>query len=275
MFGCHGCGTAYTSPLYLQKHARYCRGLKGARLSHGSAACSVNSSSSNSNDRFSGNTDHVERLGTSDGSDTCGSRCLQNSDLSECDRQKTHQGRLSGQKSTDSNCLKVHVKTHTGETCYKDEQCGQKCAVRTCPFKQQQTVHMGEKPYVCTDCGYKCTYRSTLVQHARIHTGEKPYVCTDCGDKFTYKTSLVQHARIHTGEKPYVCTDCGDKFTRRSSMNRHIGKKCDKSAHKSNHVNQSTTHTKAEAHSHTSTPGEFSKPNAPLSQNALNLTNEE
>ena len=330
MFGCDGCGITYTSPLYLEKHAKYCRGLKGARLSNGSAVCSVKSSSSNSNDRFSGNTNHVEHLGTSNGSDTRGSRCLQNSDLSECNGQKTHQGRLSGQNSMHPNCLNVHVKTHNGESCYKDKQYGQKCAVQTSPFKQRKTVHTGGKPYVCAECGYKCTYRSNLVQHSKIHTGEKPYVCTECGDKFSCKHHLVDHSRIHTGEKPYVCTECGDKFTQKSglvyhsrihtgekpyvctecgdkftcksglvqhsrihtegilvhkkcgekftnrfNMIRQFGTKHDKFAQKSNHVNHSTTHTKAEAHSHTSTPGEFSKPNAPQSQNALNLTNEE
>ena len=320
VFGCDGCGTAYTSPLYLKKHVKYCRGLKSARLSSGSAVCSVKCSYSNSNgstaicanrlchcsgqdNRLSVNSNHTERLGTSDGSDTCDSRCLQNSVLLECGRQKTHQGRLSGQQSAHPSCLNVHVKTHIGESCYKDKQYEQKCAVQPSPFKQRQTVHMGGEPYVCTECGYKCTYRSRMVEHSRIHTGEKPYVCTECGDKFTHKSSLVQHSRIHTGEKPYVCTECGDKFTQKSGLVqhsrihtrgilvrkkcgdkftkrfiliRHTGKKCDnKFTHKSNHVNHSTTHTKAEANSHTNTPSEFSKLNAPQSQNALNLINEE
>ena len=348
MFGCDGCGTTYTSPLYLEKHAKYCRGLKSARLSNNSAVCSVKCSSSNSNgsivicanrlchcsgqdNRFSVSSNHIERFGTSDGSDTCDSRCLQNSDLSECDRQKTYQGRLTGQQSTHPSCLNVHVKTYIGESSIKDKQYEQKSAVQPSIFQQWPTVHTGGKPYVCTQCGYKCTYRSHMVQHTRIHTREKPYVCTECGDKFTQKSCLVQHTRIHTGEKPYVCTECGDKFTQKShlvqhtrihtgekpyvctecgykcttksnlvrhsrihtgeilackkcgdkftnrfNLIRHFGKMCDnKFTHKSNHANHSTTHTKAEAHSHTNTPGEFSTLNAPQSQKALNLTNEE
>ena len=321
MFGCDGCGITYTSLLYLEKHAKYCRGLKGARLSNNSAVCSVKGSSGNSigrtaicanrlcrctgqDNRFTGNSNHVERLGTSDRSDTCDSRCLQNSVLSKCDGQKTHQGCLSDQQATHLSCLKVYVKTHIGESCYEDKQYGQKCGAQTSPFKQRQTDNTGGKPDVCAECGYKCTYRAGMVQHSRIHTGEKPYVCTECGDKFTHKSGLVYHTRIHTGEKPYVCTECGDKFTQKSglvqhsrihigekllvrkkcgdkftnkfNLIRHFGKKSDnKFAHKSNHVNHSATYIKAEAHSHINTPGEFSKLNAPQSQNALNLTNEE
>jgi len=114
------------------------------------------------------------------------------------------------------------------------------------PLKQQQAVHTGGKPHVRAECGYKCTYRSNLVRQSRIYTG-----------------------RIFVHKK------CVYMFTNRFNMIRQFGKKCDKFAHKSNHVSHSTTHTKAEAHSHTSTPGEFSKPNGPQSQNELYLTNEE
>jgi len=99
-------------------------------------------------------------------------------------------------------------------------------------------------------------------------------MCVQCGDQFTKKSGLVRHSRIHTGQPVHKM--CCDKFINRFNLIGHIAKKCDnKFAHKSNHVNHSTTHTKAEAHSHTTTPGEFSKPNAPKSKNALNLTNEE
>ena len=271
VFGCDGCGTTYTSPLYLDKHAKYCRGLKGARLSNGIVVCSVKCSYSNSNDstvicanrlrqcsgqdnRHSVVSSHAAHLDTSDGSDTCDSKCLQNSVLSECDGQKTHQGHLTGQQSAHPSCPNAYVKKHIGESSYKDKQYRQKCAVQPSLFKQQQTVHTGGKPYVCTECGYKCTYKWYMVQHSRIHTGEKPYVCTECGDKFTQKSHLVQHSRIHTGEKPYVCTECGDKFTQKNILVRHsrihTGEKpyvcteCgDKFTHKSSLVWHSRIHT--------------------------------
>jgi KRAB domain-containing zinc finger protein len=128
---------------------------------------------------------------------------------------------------------------------------------------------------VCTECGDKFTHKSGLVQHTRIHTEENPRVCEECGYKCNKKTNLVQHSRIHT-EGILAHKKCSDMFTNRFNLNRHFGKKCDnKFAHKSNHVNHSATHTKDEAYSHTNTPSEFSKLNAPPSQKASNLTNEE
>jgi uncharacterized Zn-finger protein len=209
----------------MEKHAKYCSGLKGARLSNDGPLCGVKCSSSSSTDstvgvhgkrlchcnrkdnRFSGN--NVECCGTRNAGNTYERTYFQMSDLSKGITHKTYQGHIQGQE-----------------------------------FK----MHLGEKKYVCEQCGYKCAFRSHLVRHSRIHTGEKPFVCEECGYKFTNRSHLMQHTRIHTGEKPFVCVQCGYKCAQKISLITHIRKKkCAKQfACSPNHISHSATHKKAE-----------------------------
>ncbi|KDR15403.1 Histone-lysine N-methyltransferase PRDM9 [Zootermopsis nevadensis] len=48
VFRCVGCGTTYSSPLYLENHKSYCRGLKGMRLTQSGREVGVKRSQSNS-----------------------------------------------------------------------------------------------------------------------------------------------------------------------------------------------------------------------------------
>lgn len=131
VFCCVGCCITYSSPLCVEDHVKYCRGLKGARLSNNSALYSVKCSTNNTNDNsqcgnkpchynghdnsFSGNSDHVEHSGTSDGNDTCDMRCFQTSDLSEHIRDKMYQGHLHGQKCIAGPSVLKQQTSNTGE----------------------------------------------------------------------------------------------------------------------------------------------------------------
>lgn len=83
-----------------------------------------------------------------------------------CELQSAHNNRLvcdvCGKTFTNSGCLHIHSKIHTGI-----------------------------KDFKCQDCGKSFIRKEHLTVHMRTHSGERPYHCDVCGRAFTHRTSKL------------------------------------------------------------------------------------
>ncbi|XP_065089302.1 zinc finger protein 3 homolog [Ochlerotatus camptorhynchus] len=82
--------------------------------------------------------------------------------------KKTHICSLCGKGFTNSNRLKIHIRSHTQE-----------------------------RPHKCKDCGKSFITPSNLKRHMRAHSGLKPYSCDRCESKYSQSSHLVRHKRAH------------------------------------------------------------------------------
>ncbi len=96
--------------------------------------------------------------------------------------------------------LKVHERSHTGET--------------SCKFSQPKHLardkrkHSGNKSQ-----DNKFRHSSTSL----IQTKKTPYQCNICKKKFKEFGRLVSHEKTHAGDKPFECDVCKKTFLTKTS----------------------------------------------------------
>ncbi|PNF42996.1 hypothetical protein B7P43_G09560 [Cryptotermes secundus] len=253
---CVGCNITYSSPVYLERHEKYCRGLNNASLSNNGAFCDVkrvpNISKQNEQKRYndnnvSGDMIHIKQPHIIDDG-TCDGISSHHSDFSkhvqdrlyhchDCDKgltfhshfvhmrihtaEKSYECKECGRMFSRIDDLRTHMRIHTGEKPYECKECGHVFS-QTSNLRRHMRIHTGEKPYECKECGRMFSQIGALRRHMRIHTGEKPYECKECGRMFSQTSNLRKHMRIHTGEKPYECKECGRMFSQTSNLRKHM-----------------------------------------------------
>nr|CAD7415262.1 unnamed protein product [Timema cristinae] len=150
-FPCQHCETAFTSPLFLEKHSRYCRGLRRTQLTKIPPAVAGSRPPET----------------TETGPDTEGHHQLP---LSTCETS------LTGRRS---------LAKRGGERAHECLDCGAKfrsnarsCRASTKPYCR---IHTGERPYQCLECKAKFALSGDLVRHRRTHTDALSRMTEDYG----------------------------------------------------------------------------------------------
>ncbi|XP_021927666.1 histone-lysine N-methyltransferase PRDM9-like isoform X2 [Zootermopsis nevadensis] len=212
VFRCVGCGTTYSSPLYLENHKSYCRGLKGMRLTQSGREVGVKRSQSNSihsklqcgqkqyqcsghdSDRPT-SLSYVKPVNLSIEGDMCDKVSCTNSGYSKYIRNNLYQCPACGQNLAFQSSLIAHIMKHEREKSHECENCGCKLGGR-----RNLYAHMNVKPYECEECGHILVQRSDLNTHMRGHTGEKPFGCEECSHKIAHRSNLNKHEKSHGRE---------------------------------------------------------------------------
>lgn len=121
----------------------------------------------------------------------------------------------------DEHKLKIHVRSHTGETPFACDHCDKSFAQKAA-LKVHMRTHTGERPYVCEVCSKRFTRADHLHQHVRTHTGEKPYACSECDKSFATWSAISRHRAEHIPRNTYQCTLCEKAFSRVDNFRSHL-----------------------------------------------------
>jgi uncharacterized Zn-finger protein len=210
---CVGCGITYSSPVYLEKHGKYCHGLKNTRLPNNGAFCDVkhvpkinkhHGQKGYNDSSISGNMNHIKQPSIDD--DTCDGISFQHTDSSKHVRDRLYQCHVYGKELTHHSNHLVHMRVQMEEKSHEREECRNQFSTKS-HLSRYMRIHTREKPYESEECGRMFSQTGSLRKHMRIHTGEKPYECEECGRMFSKACSLRRHMRIHTGDKSHECEE--------------------------------------------------------------------
>ncbi|CAH0625203.1 unnamed protein product [Chrysodeixis includens] len=129
------------------------------------------------------------------------------------------------------NDVKIHMRTHTGETPYECTMCAVRFTQISALYRHKKR-HTGEKDHLCPTCPKKFCTKEELKSHLIVHSSEKNYACPLCNVLFKYQNNLKKHIRLHSEPNRFVCNHCGRTFNVKGNLKIHIDKQhSEKSGH--------------------------------------------
>lgn len=102
--------------------------------------------------------------------------------------------------------LASHMKTHSSETFYECEICGQKFKHANARTRHRE-IHKADRSYKCSICSKTFLSNQYLKQHEKLHSGIKPFSCKICGKAFLLNYRVTQHMKRAHSDQGSKITD--------------------------------------------------------------------
>merc|ERR1719319_1181668 len=90
-------------------------------------------------------------------------------------------------------------------------------------LRMHKRTHSGETSYNCDMCDKSFRLSSDLLKHNNSHT--RPFQCHLCPKTCTSKVLLKAHIARHTSKKSYNCSNCTKSFSTKFVLKKHIKSK--------------------------------------------------
>ena len=138
--------------------------------------------------------------------------------------------RLCRQSFASTKALRHHLKTHTGDTGWSCEVCGEVLSTKLMLQLHTAFCGKGSKQHNCKECGKGYITKQALMAHLRAKHGPPPtqeeLTCPTCGKLFKVLKTMWEHLAVHKGPYPCPVEGCGEgQYSLPKCLNRHLADK--------------------------------------------------
>ena len=137
---------------------------------------------------------------------------------------------LCHQSFASTKALKHHLKTHTGDTGWSCEACGEVLSTKLMLELHTDSCGKGSKQHNCKECGKGYTTKQAMVAHLKAKHGPPPtqeeLTCPTCGKLFKVLKTMREHLAVHKGPYPCPVEGCDEgPYSLSKRLSRHLADK--------------------------------------------------